>query len=157
MIAEKASMLRIFLTPAIVKFIAKVVTPANSAIVEKEPNPWVPLKLKKFKPQITKLLVQLALELFMRLKKFPPNVAGFINIASNVSIVTNSWIPPTFSMDKMAEFFADHVTNHDSKTSNRKIPNMPRPLSTLLSSLVQSLKTLVQGVTEKFMMLRKWQ
>ena len=150
-------MLRIFLTPAIVKFIAKVVTPANSAIVEKEPNPWVPLKLKKFKPQITKLLVQLALELFMRLKKFPPNVAGFINIASNVSIVTNSWIPPTFSTAKMAEFFADHVTNHDSKTSNRKIPNMPRPLSTLLSSLVQSLKTLVQGVTEKFMMLRKWQ
>ena len=150
-------MLRIFLTPAIVKFTAKVVIPANSAIVEKEPNPWVPLKLKKFKPQITKLLVQLALELFMKLKKFPPNVAGFINIASNVSIVTNSWILPTFSMDKMAESFADLVTNHVLKSSNRKIPNMPKPLSTLLSSAVQSLKMLVQGVTEKFMMLRKWQ
>ena len=87
---EKVSMLRIFLTPAIVRFIAKSVIPTNSAIVVKEPNPWVPLKLKKFKPQTAKWRVQLALELFSKLKKFRQNVAGFINIVSNVLTATSS-------------------------------------------------------------------
>ena len=145
--------------PVMGKYIVEVATPKNLGTEDAELNRLDQLKPKKF-PQIlktTRRLVLLAMAEYLKLKESLPNVDGSTSIVSNVLTATSFWMPLTFLMVSKGAFFATLVIGLNLLKLVRRILNMPKPLSTLLSSVVTVWKMLVPDVMALCTMRKKWQ
>ena len=94
---------------------------------------------------------------FTKQRKWLPNVVCFIAVVSNVSRVTNIWMLQITKTDSKMVYFVALVTKQCLRKSPPKTLSMPKLSQAHQSSKAMILANVVQGVTELFLMLRKWQ